>query len=96
MSFTTLVFEQNETTGIATVTLNRPAAMNAITQTMLEDFDRLWTHVRADETINAVVLRANLDSRAFTSGADVSGSDPFKRSDNVFANKGACNILDPK
>ena len=55
---------------VATITLNRPAAMNAFNQTMLDEFPIVWKRCRTDDDIRAVVLRAN-GVRAFSTGVDV-------------------------
>lgn len=66
--FETLLFacEAN----VATVTLNRPKAMNSFNQAMVEDFARLWHFVRNADDIHVVVLRA-AEGRAFCTGVDV-------------------------
>jgi enoyl-CoA hydratase/carnithine racemase len=55
---------------VATVTLNRPEAMNAFNQVMVEEFRLLWHRVRDDDQIHVVVLRA-AGERAFSTGMDV-------------------------
>jgi enoyl-CoA hydratase/carnithine racemase len=55
---------------VATVTLNRPEAMNAFNRAMMNDFRHLWNHVRVTDDIHVVVLRAAGD-RAFSTGLDV-------------------------
>jgi enoyl-CoA hydratase/carnithine racemase len=55
---------------VATVTLNRPQAMNAFNVAMLEDFRHLWARVRVDDDVHVVVLRA-AGERAFCTGVDV-------------------------
>lgn len=55
---------------VATVTLNRPQVMNALTFDMLADLDRAMTRVREDDDIWAVVLTGAGD-RAFCAGADL-------------------------
>ena len=57
-AFETLEF----TTGpdhVATITLNRPQALNAFNQTMLDEFVQVWTRCREDDAIHAIVLQAN-------------------------------------
>ena len=54
---------------VATVTLARPDVLNAFNQAMLDEFVTLWQHVRGDDEIHAVVLRADGD-RAFSAGVD--------------------------
>jgi enoyl-CoA hydratase/carnithine racemase len=55
---------------VASVTLNRPEAMNAFNAAMLDDFRQVWAQVRADDDIHVVVLRA-AGERAFCTGVDV-------------------------
>ena len=55
---------------IATVTINRPAAMNSFTNLMLNEFQHFWRAVAEDDDIHAVVLRA-AEGRAFSTGVDV-------------------------
>lgn len=54
---------------IATVTLNRPEALNAFNQTMLDEFARLWRTCRMEDDIRVVILQAEGD-RAFSTGVD--------------------------
>lgn len=55
---------------VATVTLNRPEAMNSFDQAMCDEFVAIWTEVKADDDVRVVVLRAAGD-RAFCTGVDV-------------------------
>jgi enoyl-CoA hydratase/carnithine racemase len=90
-----LLIDIDAARNIATVTLNRPAALNALSQSMLEAFDGFWRAVREDETVNAVIVRAAADSRAFTSGVDVRGEGPA-RHPNVFVNTGVQALICPR
>ena len=65
--FETILAEADET--VLTVTINRPAVLNAFNQLMCEEFRDLWIRVRDDESIHAIVLRAAGD-RAFSTGVD--------------------------
>ncbi|NKQ56717.1 enoyl-CoA hydratase/isomerase family protein [Amycolatopsis sp. K13G38] len=67
--YETILLERTDT-GVAVVTLNRPDVLNAFNEAMRADFARLWTEIREDPEINAVVLRAAGD-RAFSTGLDV-------------------------
>lgn len=62
--------EYNEADHTATITLNRPHAMNSFNQRMLEEFEWLWKRIRETDDVHVVVLRANGD-RAFCTGVDV-------------------------
>lgn len=85
---------------VVTATLNRPHAMNAITQSMLDDFGQLWAWARAEDDCHVIVVRAAMESRAFTSGADVrggdDGNDGIARHPNVFNNRSIHDQLGPR
>src|SRR5262245_39892765 len=70
MTYDTILVESSDD-GVATVTLNRPEVLNAFNETMEREFLQLWTEVKADDSIRAVVLAAAGD-RAFCTGVDVS------------------------
>lgn len=64
---------------VATITLDRPEALNAWDDRMAADLAAAWQQVRDDDAVHAVVLQANGD-RAFCTGADVkSGATWFVR-----------------
>lgn len=54
---------------VATVTLNRPDALNAVTTPLLEDLTRVFAELEDDLAVRCVVLRGN--GRAFCVGADI-------------------------
>jgi enoyl-CoA hydratase/carnithine racemase len=54
---------------VATVTLNRPDALNAITPTMLAELDTAFTALGADHSIRFIVLTGA--GRAFSAGVDL-------------------------
>ena len=56
--------------GIATLTLDRPAKLNAIGPDMLAELDRLIAEVDVDPNVRAVIVTGSGD-RAFSVGADV-------------------------
>src|SRR6201995_3372297 len=66
--YETVLFEVKD--NVASVTLNRPEAMNAFNPAMMSEFRQLWDHVRVNDDIHVVVLRAAGD-RAFCTGVDV-------------------------
>jgi enoyl-CoA hydratase/carnithine racemase len=78
---------------VATVTLNRPAAMNAFNQVMVDEFRQLWGRVRADDHIHVVVLRA-AGERAFSTGMDV--KERIDVSDNPWSAQDPGEGLSPK
>src|SRR5919109_3669979 len=58
---------------VATVTLNRPAALNAVNEQMHTELETLFAEVAYDDAINAVVLTGA--GRAFCAGGDIKGMD---------------------
>jgi enoyl-CoA hydratase/carnithine racemase len=55
---------------VATVTINRPEAMNSFTRRMCEEFADLWSTLASDDSVHCCVLRA-APGRAFCTGVDV-------------------------
>ncbi|TDC72029.1 enoyl-CoA hydratase/isomerase family protein [Actinomadura sp. GC306] len=91
MTYTTVTYEVAD--HVATITLNRPEAMNSFNEAMLNEFAGIWTRVREDDDVHAVLLRAAGD-RAFSSGADV--KQGFERPDNVWTEEDPGARLSPK
>jgi enoyl-CoA hydratase/carnithine racemase len=80
---------------IATITLDRPEALNAFNGEMAHDLVRAWEAIRDDDDVHVVVLQAN-GERAFSTGLDVSGdTDWFMRS-NVWNSIDPGAMLSPK
>lgn len=92
---TTLLYSLNAETGVATITLNRPEVMNAFDAVMIEECGRVWDHVRADQGVRAVVLRAS-EGRAFCTGVDVRKSGIIAREPNVWNQTDPGDLLGPK
>ncbi|MGH2521068.1 MAG: enoyl-CoA hydratase/isomerase family protein, partial [Anaerolineales bacterium] len=67
MEFKTLRYELSE--GVATVTLNRPDHLNAITLDMRADFTALAEQLFFDESVRVVIFTGA--GRAFSSGGDL-------------------------
>jgi 2-(1,2-epoxy-1,2-dihydrophenyl)acetyl-CoA isomerase len=67
-SFRTLLLDTDG--AIATVTLNRPDALNAIDVAMAQDLQRAAQWIEARDEIRAVLLRA--EGKAFCAGGDIS------------------------
>jgi 2-(1,2-epoxy-1,2-dihydrophenyl)acetyl-CoA isomerase len=62
-----ILFESND--GVATITLNRPQRLNAITWPMMERMVELTRHVGQDKAVRVLVFKGN--GRAFSSGDDI-------------------------
>jgi enoyl-CoA hydratase/carnithine racemase len=78
---------------VATVTLNRPEAMNAFNRAMMNDFRHLWNHVRVNDDVHVVVLRA-AGERAFSTGLDV--KEGLDVADNPWSAQDPGENLSPK
>jgi len=63
----TMVFEKEE--GLATVTLNNPERLNAMSPQQIEDLVEVFSEIRLDEEIRAAVITGT--GRAFLAGGDV-------------------------
>lgn len=66
--YNTLLFETSD--HVATITINRPEAMNSFTRQMMDEFAEVWAKVSFDDDIHCVVLKA-APGRAFCTGVDV-------------------------
>ncbi|MEV6507284.1 enoyl-CoA hydratase/isomerase family protein [Streptomyces sp. NPDC051642] len=91
MDLKTVLFEVTD--HVATVTLNRPQAMNSFNQQMLDDFSALWARVKTDDDVHVVVLRGS-GERAFSTGMDV--KEGIDRHPNVWSRTDPGEFLSPK
>jgi enoyl-CoA hydratase/carnithine racemase len=78
---------------VATVTLDRPEALNAFDRTMCEEMRSAWQRIKADPAVHAVVLRAAGD-RAFCAGLDVKKA--YGQPDDVWNHEDPGELLSPK
>lgn len=74
MEFETILYEESDD-HVATITINRPQAMNSFTGRMCEEFEYVWQQGIVNEHIHAFVLRASMECKAFSTGVDVRGGD---------------------
>jgi enoyl-CoA hydratase len=56
---------------VATLTLNRPDALNAVTARMHHELENVWLDLSSDRDVNAILLTGA--GRAFCAGGDVRG-----------------------
>ena len=91
--FTTIRYEVDAATRVATITLARPERLNAFNRTMCEEVREAWRRVKADAGVHAVVLQADGD-RAFCAGLDV--TEPFGQPDDVWNHADPGEYLSPK
>ena len=69
---------------VATLTLSRPSALNAMTWSMYEGLSRYCAELDADEAVRAVVVQG-AGERAFVAGTDISQFLEFKTGDDGIA-----------
>ena len=91
-AYTTIRYETTPDR-VATITLDRPDALNAFDRTMCEEIRSAWRRIKDDPGVNAVVLRAAGD-RAFSVGLDV--KKPYGQPDDVWNHEDPGELLSPK
>jgi len=67
MAYQTLIVETRGNVGL--ITLNRPKALNALNETLIDELTRAIDAMEADEEVGAVVLTGS--EKAFAAGADI-------------------------
>ncbi|ORV88341.1 enoyl-CoA hydratase/isomerase family protein [Mycolicibacterium iranicum] len=92
-TFDTILLDLDHDTRVATITLNRPEALNSFNRTMCEEMRDVWHVIKSDEDINAVVLRAS-GERAFSAGLDIKSS--YGQPDIVWNHEDPGELLSPK
>ena len=80
---------------VATITLNRPDALNSWNDQMAEEISWAWQTIREDDDAHTVVLQAN-GERAFSTGADVRGGTTWFFRANVWNTFDPGTTLSPK
>jgi enoyl-CoA hydratase/carnithine racemase len=90
--YTTIRYETSPDL-VATITLDRPEALNAFDRTMCEEIRSAWQRIKGDAAVNAVVLRAAGD-RAFCAGLDVKKA--YGQPDDVWNHEDPGELLSPK
>lgn len=68
MEFKYIIYEKNE--GVATITLNRPEALNAFSKEVVEEVLHALEDVKTDEAVRVVVF-TGAGEKAFSAGADI-------------------------
>jgi len=63
-----IIYEKSE--GVATITLNRPDALNAWSKELAQEFLGAMNDARSDEAVKAVIITGAGD-KAFSAGADI-------------------------
>jgi enoyl-CoA hydratase/carnithine racemase len=91
--YETIGYEVDEADRVATLTLQRPEVLNAFNRTMCHEVRDVWQRVKADDRVNAVVIRAAGD-RAFSSGLDV--REDYGQPETVWNHEDPGELLSPK
>jgi enoyl-CoA hydratase/carnithine racemase len=94
MELETIEFERGDD-HVATITLNRPDALNSWNDQMATEVAWAWETIRDDDGLHAAVLQANGD-RAFCTGADVRGGTTWFMKSNVWNSFDPGMTLSPK
>lgn len=68
MTYTKLIIEKKEK--VCIVSINNPQALNALNSAVLEELDRAFSEIAADDGIAAVILTGA--GKSFVAGADIS------------------------
>ena len=92
--FETIDYETHED-HVATVTINRPEAMNSFNSQMVEEMAAVWQLIKEDDHVHTVVVRA-ADGRAFSTGKDVKEQDSVWREGVVWSQWDPGKKLGPK
>ena len=86
MAYENIIYEVNEK--IATITFNRPKALNALNGALIGELSQALDEIAADENIRALVLTGAWD-KSFVAGADITELARFNSlSAKAFAEKG--------
>lgn len=94
MNTTTLLVEIKDT--IATVTVNRPSAMNAMTLTTLQELDVVVQQLSASSEVRAVII-TGAGEKAFIAGGDIAmlrALGPVEARELALLAHGICNAIE--
>lgn len=74
--------------GIATLTINRPKALNALNSTVLDEMSAAFDDLAADDDVQVVIVTGS-GEKAFVAGADITQMRPMNAGEGkAFAEKG--------
>lgn len=93
LNYDTIIYDVDAAKRVATITLNRPDRLNAFNRAMCHEMRDAWQRVKADASVNAVVLRAAGD-RAFCAGLDV--REDYGQPADVWNHEDPGELLSPK
>ncbi|MEM3770325.1 MAG: enoyl-CoA hydratase-related protein [Candidatus Bathyarchaeia archaeon] len=94
MEFKYILYEKSE--GIATITINRPEALNAFSVEVVSEILQALEDVKADESVRVVVL-TGAGEKAFSAGADIKamkGMNALKARELSMMGEKLCSALE--
>jgi len=94
MEFESIEYEVGDD-GVATITLNRPQALNSFDDSMAREMAWAWQTIRDTDDIYAAVIQANGD-RAFCTGVALAGDHSWFVKTNVWNTFDPGVVLSPK
>lgn len=71
LAYSKIIYEVNEASHIATITLNRPEKMNAMNHLLRGELFHALKHADLDPVVNVIIIKGA--GRCFTAGYDLSG-----------------------
>jgi len=74
MAYENIIFESSS--GIATITFNRPKALNALNDALLKEFSQALDNIAKDEDVRVLIL-TGAGEKAFVAGADITELSAF-------------------
>jgi enoyl-CoA hydratase/carnithine racemase len=80
MSYVDLVYKKDE--HVATITLNRPDVLNALSHNLMQELSSALDEVQADKEVRCLIITGAGD-RAFSVGFDLDGNQVDMRTDTV-------------
>jgi len=94
LEFKYIIYEKSE--GIATITINRPEALNAFNAEVVGEILQALEDVKADESVRVVIL-TGAGERAFSAGADIKamkGMNALKARELSLMGEKLCSALE--
>jgi len=94
MEFKYIIYEKSE--GIATITLNRPEALNAFSKEVVDEVLQALEDIKNDESVRVVIL-TGAGEKAFSSGADIKamkGMNALKARELSLMGEKICSALE--
>ena len=77
--------------GVATVTLNRPESLNALSRALVSEISRTFEELRNDDAVEVVILTGA--GRAFSAGVDLKELSNTERQENTAVSQSSTNRI---